>query len=128
MKQHLIRLLLLGLVTGLIFGQTSLSLAATQAESLCTIGMAKGEQGRSCEVPIPDGCTTATIPGYDQPWVDVSKGGGTQCQFDKEKTDWSTTITGSCGPCTTDNCSAQFIVHFNCAGDSGYKAQPRPKH
>ena len=128
MKQYLSRLMMLGIFTGMIIGPTSWAIAASQAESLCTIGMAKGEQGRSCEVPIPDGCTIANVPGYDQPWADVSKGGGTQCQFDKEKTNWTTTITGSCGPCTTDNCSAQFIVHFDCAGGSGYKAQPRPKH
>ncbi len=128
MKQYMIGLMMLGLVAGLLVGHTSLVHAAAQAESLCTIGMVKGEQGRSCAVPIPDGCTTATVPGYDQPWADVSKGGGTQCQFDTDKTDWNTIITGSCGPCTTDNCSAQFIVHFDCSGDSGYKAQPRHKY
>jgi len=109
-------------------GSGSSSLAAPQAESNCTIGMVKGEQGRTCEVPIPDGCTTAKIPGFDQPWADISKGGATTCQFDEQKTDWKTTITGSCGPCTTDNCSAQFIVKFNCAGGTEFTPQPRKKH
>ena len=126
--KYLSKIMMLGLFTGIIIGPTSWAIAAPQTESVCTIGMAKGEQGRSCEVPIPDGCTMAKVPGYDQPWADVSKGGGTQCQFDKTKTDWTSVITGTCGPCTTDNCSAQFIVKFNCAGNADYKAQPRTKH
>ncbi len=129
MKHYLVGYLMFVVISGVILGQTPPSFAEPQAESMCTIGMEKGEQGRSCEVPIPDGCTTAKVPGYDQPWADISKGGGTQCQFDKTKTDWTTKITASCGPCTTDNCSAQFSVKFNCAGGNpGYKAQPRPKH
>ena len=54
--------------------------------------MVKGEQGRTCEVPIPSGCTVANFPGYDDPWIDVSKGGKTSCAIDEEKTDWKTKI------------------------------------
>ena len=86
--------------------------------------MVKGEQGRTCEVPIPSGCTVANFPGYDDPWIDVSKGGKTSCAIDEEKTDWKTKIVGSCGPCGTDNCSARFSVMFTC-GDSPMTTQPR---
>ena len=128
MKLSMIGFLLLGLFYETGLGQRSVSFAAPQAEAMCTIGMVKGEQGRTCEVPIPDGCTTASVPGYEQPWADIAKGGATTCQFDKQNTDWTTTITGACGPCTTDKCSAQFIVKFNCSGDTGYKTQPRKSH
>lgn len=128
MKPYMTGFLMLGLICGMVFGQLSSSFAAPQTESLCTIGMVKGEKGRSCEVPIPDGCTTANVPGYDQPWADISKGGATKCEFDKQLTNWTSTITGSCGPCTTDNCSAQFSVKFNCGGNTGYKEQSRKKH
>ena len=128
MKPFVLGLVWFGLMAGIGLSNVPASVAAAQAESYCTIGMAKGEQGRTCEVPIPDGCTTANVPGFDQPWAEVSKGGATKCQFDKDKTDWTTTITGSCGPCTTDNCSAQFIVHFDCAGGSEYKPQQRKKY
>ena len=130
MKQYMIGFLMIGLMCGtLLLGHTSTSFAAPQTESMCTIGMVKGEKGRTCEVPIPDGCTTAKVPGYDQPWADISKGGATTCQFDTQKTDWATIITGSCGPCATDNCSAQFSVKFNCSSSTGgYKPQSRKTH
>ncbi len=129
MKDDMIWLLVvIGLMSGVLLEHPSFSFAAPQTESMCTIGMVKGEQGRTCEVPIPDGCTPAKVPGYDQPWADISKGGATTCQFDEQKTDWTTTITGSCGPCATDKCSAQFSVKFNCSGGKGYKAQPRKIH
>ncbi len=98
--------------------------AEPQTESICNLGMVKGEQGRTCEVPIPSGCTVANFPGYDDPWIDVSKGGKTSCAIDEEKTDWKTKIVGSCGPCGTDNCSARFSVMFTC-GDSPMTTQPR---
>ena len=91
--------------------------AEPRTESICNLGMVKGEQGRTCEVPIPSGCTVANFPGYDDPWIDVSRGGKTSCAIDEEKTDWKTKIVGSCGPCGTDNCSARFSVMFTC-GDS----------
>ena len=130
MKQYMIGFLMIGIIAGTMLGNTSSSFGAPQTESMCTIGMVKGENGRTCEVPIPDGCTTAMVPGFDQPWADISKGGATTCQFDKQKTDWTTTITGSCGPCRTDNCSAQFSVKFNCSGSNtgGYKPQSRKTH
>jgi len=124
----MIGFLMLGLMYGTVLGHPSSSFAAPQTEAMCTIGMVKGENGRTCEVAIPDGCTTAKVPGYDQPWADISKGGATKCQFDKQKTDWTTTIIGFCGPCTTDNCSAQFSVKFNCSGTTGYKEQTRKTH
>ena len=128
MKQFLTGYLILVGICGLVLGPTSWSLAGPQSESMCTIGMVKGEKGRTCEVPIPDGCTIAKIPGHDEPWADISKGGGTQCQFDEQKTDWTTKITGSCGPCTTDNCSAQFRAKFNCSAGMDFTPQKRKKH
>ena len=98
--------------------------AEPRTESICNLGMVKGEQGRTCEVPIPSGCTVANFPGYDDPWIDVSRGGKTSCAIDEEKTDWKTKIVGSCGPCGTDNCSARFSVMFTC-GDSPMTTQPR---
>ena len=128
MKQFLTAYVILAGICGLVLGPTSWSLAGPQSESMCTIGMVKGEQGRTCEIPIPDGCAVAKVPGNDQPWADISKGGGTRCQFDKQKTDWSTKITGSCGPCTTDNCSAQFSAKFSCSDGTDFIPQKRKKH
>ena len=87
----------------------------SRTESICNLGMVKGEEGRNCQVPIPAGCTVASFPGYNEPWADVSKGGRTTCRFDEQKTDWKTTIVGTCGQCMTDQCSARFSVMFNCA-------------
>lgn len=107
----------------------SLTIAADPTtESNCNIGMVKGDQGRACEVPIPNGCSVANYPDYETPWIDISKGGNTKCQFDKNKTDWKTIITGSCGPCKTNKCSARFSVMFNCHTSIPFKEQPRKVH
>jgi len=66
-KQYMSGLLMIGIIGGTMLGHTSTSVAAPQTEAMCTIGMVKGEKGRTCEVAIPDGCTTAKVPGYDQP-------------------------------------------------------------
>ncbi len=107
----------------LIFGSVEAG-AEPRTESICNLGMVKGEQGRSCEVPIPAGCQVAKFPGYEAPWIDVSKGGKTTCAIDPEQTDWTTRIVGSCGACGTDHCSARFSVMFAC-GDSLPSVQPR---
>jgi len=85
-----------------------------RTESNCNFGMVKGEQSKSCHVPIPNQCTVAQYPGLAEPWAEVSKGGRTTCQFDRAQTDWKTTIVGTCQSCTTDQCSARFSVMFNC--------------
>ena len=87
----------------------------SRTEANCTIGMVKGEAKAECRVPIPNGCTVAQFPGYPEPWIDISKGGGTSCQFDEKQTDWKTSILGSCQACTTEQCTGRFIVMFNCA-------------
>jgi hypothetical protein len=91
--------------------------AQSRTETNCTIGMVKGEAKAECRVPIPNGCAVAQFPGYPEPWVDISKGGGTFCQFDEKQTDWKTTIVGSCQACTTEQCTGRFIVMFNCANN-----------
>ena len=83
-------------------------------EQACSFGMAKGEASHSCQVPIPAGCLVANTPGTTKPWTTISKGGKTVCRFDEKKTDWKTNITGTCGRCTTAQCSVQFIVRFDC--------------
>jgi hypothetical protein len=83
-------------------------------EQACSFGMAKGEPSHMCEVPIPAGCLVAHAPGTDRPWTTISKGGKTLCRFDEKKTDWKTKITGTCGRCSTAQCSVQFIVRFDC--------------
>lgn len=85
-----------------------------RTESICNLGMVKGETTKSCRVPIPAHCSVAQFPGYDEPWADVSKAGRTSCQFDTQHTDWKTTIVGTCGTCTSDQCSGRFSVMFNC--------------
>jgi hypothetical protein len=85
-------------------------------ELSCSFGMAKGEAGQTCQVPFPQGCLVAHIPGTKKPWATVSKGGATRCKFDDKATDWKTRITGVCGRCTSPQCSAQFHVRFNCSG------------
>ena len=108
---------------------TSVALANSdpqhRTESICNLGMIKGEATKSCQVPIPTGCQVAQFPGYDEPWVDASKGGGTSCQFDEQTTDWKTTITGTCQNCTTEQCSGRFSVMFNCS-DNIPPANPQP--
>jgi hypothetical protein len=83
-------------------------------ESICNFGMAKNEPGQRCEVPIPGSCVVANFPGTTKPWTSISKGGNTTCQFDSKRTDWKTRITGSCGRCKTEHCSARFSVMFDC--------------
>lgn len=85
-------------------------------ELTCSFGMAKGESGQTCQVPFPQGCLVAHIPGTKKPWTTISKGGTTLCKFDDKATDWKTRITGVCGRCTSPQCSAQFHVRFNCSG------------
>ena len=85
-------------------------------ELSCSFGMAKGEAGQTCQVPFPEGCLVAHIPGSKKPWATISKGGATLCKFDNKATDWKTRITGVCGRCTSPQCSAQFHVRFNCSG------------
>lgn len=85
-------------------------------ELSCSFGMAKGEAGQTCQVPFPQGCLVAHIPGTQKPWATVSKGGATRCKFDEKATDWKTRITGVCSRCTSPQCSAQFHVRFNCSG------------
>jgi len=85
-------------------------------ELSCSFGMAKGEAGQTCQVPFPEGCLVAHIPGSKTPWATISKGGATLCKFDNKATDWKTRITGVCGRCTSPQCSAQFHVRFNCSG------------
>ena len=89
----------------------------SRTESNCTIGMAKGDKKAECQVPILDGCTVAQFPGYDEPWAEASKGGATSCQFDAKKTDWKTSIVGTCEACKTEQCTGRFTVMFNCAGN-----------
>jgi len=83
-------------------------------EQACSFGMAKGELSHLCQVPIPAGCLVAHAPGTNTPWTTISKGGNTSCRFDEKQTDWKTKITGTCGRCTTAQCSVQFIVRFDC--------------
>ena len=85
-----------------------------RTESICNLGMVKGETQKSCRVSIPADCSVANFPGYDEPWVDVSKAGRTSCQIDTQQTDWKTIIVGTCGECTSDQCSGRFSVMLNC--------------
>ena len=87
----------------------------SRTESNCTIGMAKGQKKAECAVPILNGCTVAQFPGYDEPWAEASKGGATSCKFDTEKTNWKTSIVGTCEACKTEQCTGRFTVMFNCA-------------
>jgi hypothetical protein len=83
-------------------------------EQACSFGMAKGEPSHTCQVPIPAGCVVAHAPGTRKPWTTISKGGKTICRFDEKQTDWRTKIIGTCGRCSTAQCSVQFIVRFDC--------------
>ena len=84
-------------------------------ELSCSFGMAKGEASRSCQVPFPAGCIVAHIPNTTKPWASVSKGGKTICRFNEKETNWKTRITGTCGRCTSPQCSVQFHVRFDCS-------------
>lgn len=84
-------------------------------ELSCSFSMEKGETGRPCHVPFPQGCRVASIPGTKQPWSTISKGGRMQCRFDKRETDWKTNIVGACDRCKSVRCSAQFSVRFDCS-------------
>ena len=125
MKHLALIVSLVFVLSGILFLDSGVAYAEPRTESICNLGMVKGEQGRTCEVPIPSGCTVANYPGYDDPWIDVSKGGKTSCAIDEEKTDWKTKIVGSCGPCGTDNCSARFSVMFACGDSQPMTTQPR---
>ncbi|MGD9851437.1 MAG: hypothetical protein AB7T38_09225 [Nitrospirales bacterium] len=118
--KHLLISLAVLLGVFMIGHQTDPVLAAesqSRTESNCTIGMAKGDKNAECQVPILSGCTVAQFPGYQEPWVDISKGGSTSCQFDEKKTDWKTRIVGTCDTCKTEQCTGRFIVMFNCSGN-----------
>jgi hypothetical protein len=108
-----------------IKAQAAESLSRT--ESNCTIGMAKGDAKAECRVPIPNGCTVAQFPGYPEPWADISKGGGTSCEFDQKHTDWKTSIIGTCEACKTEQCTGRFIVMFNCADNVPPASQASPR-
>lgn len=123
MKRSILSLIIVA--SGILFMNGTAAYAEPRTESICNLGMVKGEQGRTCEVPIPSGCKVANFPGYDDPWIDVSRGGKTSCAIDEKKTDWKTRIVGSCGPCGTDNCSARFSVMFTCGDSQPMNTQPR---
>ena len=89
----------------------------SRTESNCTIGMVKGDSQTECQVPILKGCTVAQFPGYDQPWAEASKGGATSCKFNEKKTDWKTSLVGTCQACKTDQCTGRFTVMLNCVGN-----------
>lgn len=101
--------------TGFAPDPTEAAESQSRTESNCTIGMAKGGKTAECHVPILNGCTVAQFPGYDEPWAEATKGGDTSCQFNAEKTDWKTSIVGTCQACKTDQCTGRFTVMFNCA-------------
>lgn len=84
-------------------------------EQSCSFGMTKGEASQSCHVPFPIGCLVANVPETGKPWTTISKAGKIFCRFDDKTTDWKAMITGSCGRCNSGQCSAQFIVRFDCS-------------
>jgi hypothetical protein len=84
-------------------------------ELSCSFLMEKGETARPCQVPFPQGCLVAKIPGTKQPWTTISKAGRLQCRFDEKKTDWKTKVVGACGQCQSVRCSAHFSVRFDCS-------------
>ncbi len=121
--------MLLMSITWLIVDPAGAAEAQSRTESNCTIGMVKDEKKAECRVPIIDGCTVAQFPGYDEPWAEASKGGATSCQFDQKKTDWKTSIVGTCQACQTEQCTGRFTVMFNCTGNvpSASPAFPQQK-
>lgn len=116
---------LVGIMSFVVSAASAASTPQAQTESICNLGMMKGEKQKSCEVPIPAGCTVAQFPGYEEPWADASKAGGTSCEFDGQHTDWKTSIVGTCRRCTTERCSGRFSVMFNCA-ENVPPASPQP--
>jgi hypothetical protein len=84
-------------------------------ELSCSFSMEKGDTGRRCYVPFPQGCLVASIPGTKQPWTTISKGGRLNCRFDEMGTDWKTKIAGACDRCRSIRCSAHFSVRFDCS-------------
>ncbi|MBH0203222.1 MAG: hypothetical protein HP496_13225 [Nitrospira sp.] len=90
--------------------------SAATTELSCSFMMEKGDIGRLCHVPFPQGCLVASIPGTAHPWTTISKGGRLQCRFDDAKTDWKTNIVGICDRCQSVRCSAHFSVRFDCSG------------
>ena len=112
-----------------VFSKAHAADSLSRTESNCTVGMAKGDAKAECRVPIPNGCTVAQFPGYPEPWADISKGGGTSCEFDQKHTDWKTSIVGTCQACKTEQCTGRFIVMFNCADNvpPANPASPRRK-
>jgi hypothetical protein len=84
-------------------------------ELSCAFAMTQGQGGLECRVPFPRGCLVSRIPGTKKPWTTISKGGRVLCRFDESRTDWKTTITGACGRCRSDHCSAKFSVRFDCS-------------
>lgn len=84
-------------------------------ELSCAFMMGKGERAQECRVPFPQECRVARFPGTNRPWSTISKGGRVLCRFDEKQTDWKTAITGACGRCRSDRCSANFSVRFDCS-------------
>jgi len=120
----------IGLVAGVVPTRAAaqpLDSSAT-TESSCNFGMEKDDLKRSCRVPMPDGCVVANFPGTSKPWTNVSKGGNTSCQFNDAETDWKTRITGTCGRCKTEHCSARFGVMFDCSANLRPPSAQGPGH
>ena len=87
----------------------------TQTSSSCQIGnIKKGTSGKQCDVPIPPSCKVAVNQATKLRWTDIEKSPGISCRFDNTRTDWKTTITGTCGTCQARQCSAKFTVYFDC--------------
>jgi hypothetical protein len=87
----------------------------TQTSSSCQIGnIKKGIGGKLCEVPIPKTCKVAINIATKTHWADIEKSGNISCRFDDKLTDWKTRITGACGACQARQCSAKFVVYFDC--------------
>jgi hypothetical protein len=88
--------------------------ARATTELSCSFAMDKDETARPCQVPFPEGCQVATIPGTTHPWTTISKGGRLQCRFDEKETNWKTKIIGACDKCQSVHCSVKFSVRFVC--------------
>jgi len=87
----------------------------TQTSSSCQIGnIKKGIGGKQCQVPIPKTCKVATNVATKTHFADIEKSGNMSCRFDDKLTDWKTRITGTCGTCQARQCSAKFVVYFDC--------------
>ena len=110
---------MLGFALGLLLLDLSVALplgdSTATTEFSCNFGMAKDDAKQSCSVPVPQGCVVAHFPGTTRPWSNISKGGVTTCQFNEKDTDWRTRITGICGRCASEQCSARFGVMFDCS-------------